>query len=36
MWFIRAYPSYVTEILNSEKEIDFYVMCDKHKLGEIY
>jgi len=24
------YPSYVAGILNSVKEIDFYVLCDKH------
>jgi hypothetical protein len=30
MCFIRAFPSYVAEILNSVKEIDFYVLCNKH------
>jgi len=30
------YPSYVAGILNSVKEIDLYVLCDKHKLRKIY
>jgi hypothetical protein len=25
-----VYPSYVAGILNSVKEIDFYVLCNKH------
>jgi len=30
------YPSYVAGILNSVKEINFCVLCDKHKLRKIY
>ena len=30
------FPSYVAGILNSVKEINFYVLCDKHKLCKIY
>jgi hypothetical protein len=29
------YPSYVAGVLNAVKEIDFYVLCDKHKLRKI-
>jgi hypothetical protein len=30
------YPSYVAGILNSLKQIHFYVPCNKHKLRKIY
>ena len=30
---LGLYPSYVAGILNSVKEINFHVLCNKHKLS---
>ena len=32
MWMFRLYPSYVAGILNSVKEINFYVLSNKRRL----